>query len=132
MSQKKKKILIILMVIFVTAAIVKIQFFPFGFKERTLLPNTSIFTYKVNFEIHNKYEFIDFLKNNQEEYELGSFMDSNKNVNWDNVQESIKVYRIVWKKAYSLEYITLDQECNKYKIDMTYDGYIKDYRSAGK
>lgn len=64
-------------------------------------------------------------------YELGSFMNSNGDIDWQKVSDSVIIKRIGWKKVYMLVYKTLDPECNGYKIEVTNDGYVLDYRSAG-
>jgi hypothetical protein len=128
----KKLILRILPILILISIFIKIQFFPFGFKKEEHFPNTSIYYYKVDIKIKDKNEFIDYLKANTQEYELGSFMNNKSEVDWEVVLQSTHVYFIGWKKVYSIHYKTLDPECNGYKLYMTYDGYIKDYRSCGK
>ena len=144
--------------IIVSVITIRIQFFPFGYGAERLLPdttrleqyrishdipNTSIYSYKVDVKISNKSEFVDFLKVNATtyktgtytdipKYELGSFMDANGSVNWQNVLEAIEVRMLGWEKIYTLKYKTLYPGCNGYRLDMTNDGYIRDYRSAGK
>ncbi len=127
-----KLILIILSILILIFLFIKIQFYPFGYKKEESLPNTSIYYYKVDIIIKDKKEFIDYLKANTQEYELGSFMNNKNEVDWEEVLQSVHVYFIGWKKVYSIHYKTLDPGCNGYKLDMTYDGYIKDYRSCGK
>ncbi len=128
-----KKIILIIFPIFILIFVfVKIQFFPFGFKKEEYLPNTSIYYYKVDIKIKDKYEFINYLKANIQQFELGSFMNNESEVDWEEVFQSTYVYFIGWKKVYSIHYKSLDPGCNGYKLYMTYDGYIKDYRSCGK
>lgn len=59
-------------------------------------------------------------------------MNYKSEVDWEEVLQSTHVYFIGWKKVYSIHYETLDAGCNGYKLYMTCDGYIKDYRSCGK
>lgn len=148
----------VIFLIIVVSVILRIQFFPFGFKAYELssnterlekyivsknIPNTSIYSYKINVKIRNKDDFIHFLMKNTEKhkegtyldstkYELGSFMDSNGDINWQKVSDSVSISRMGWKKVYSLSYKTLDPGCNGYKLEVTNDGYVRDYRSAGK
>ena len=156
---RKRIVLPLLILLGVTLFFVyRIQFYPFGFKAPTLLPgtqrlnsylisenmpNTSIYSYKIDLEIKSKDDFINYLKSNSEtykagsnmdlmRYELGSFMDNDKNVIWQKVYESVNVRRLAWKKIYSLSYKTLDPQCNGYKLEITDDGYVYDYRSAGE
>lgn len=129
---KVKKLILRILPIFILIFIfIKIQFFPFGFKKEERFPNTSIYYYKVDIKIKDKNEFIDYLKANTQEYELGSFMNNKSEVDWEEVLQSTHVYFIGWKKVYSIHYKTLN-ECNGDKLYMTCDGYIKDYRSCGK
>lgn len=126
--------------------IIKVQLFPFGYRANAVLPdeknlekylvsslpNTSIYSYKVDIKIENKDGFIEYLKSNPIRYEIDNFKDKNKNVRWQNVLNEVKEYKIGWKTVYKLKYKTSNPDCNGYKIDMTSDGYILDYRSAGK
>jgi hypothetical protein len=59
-------------------------------------------------------------------------MDSNGDVNWQQVSDSVTTYLIGWEKVYMLRYKTLSPECNGYILQITNDGYVKDYRSSGK
>lgn len=127
----KKLILIIPSISILILIFIKIQFFPFGFKNEEYLPNTSIYNYKVDIKIKDRNEFIDYLKANTQEYELGSFMNNKSEVDWEEVFQSTQEYFIGWKKVYSIHYKTLDPGCNGDKLYMTCDGYIKDYRSVG-
>lgn len=128
----KKRILAILALFILIVIFIKIEYFPFGFIKEEFLPNTSIYYYKVDIKIKNKNEFIDYLKANINKYELGSYMNNKNEVNWEKVLKSTRIYLKGWKKVYSIHYRTLDPECNEYKLDMTSDGYTKDYRSDGK
>lgn len=131
----KKRILLIPISIIFILIFIKIEFLPFfplsAFKELNL-PNTTIYYYKVDSTIRNKDDFIDFLKENSDKYELGSYMNNEKKVNWDKVLKETHVYFKGWRRVYSIHYETLDPECNGYKLDITSNGYIRDYRSAGK
>ncbi|BCN30864.1 hypothetical protein [Anaeromicropila herbilytica] len=124
--------IIFLALLILTLFFIKIEFFPFGYVKEEALPNTSIYYYKVDTKIKNKNDFINYLKANNKKYELGSFMNNKNKVNWKKVLKSTHIYFIGWKKVYSIHYRTLELQCNGYKLDMTSDGYIKDYRSAGK
>ncbi len=131
----KKRILTILtlLTLFILFLIfIKIIYFPFIIMKEDFLPNTSVYYYKVDIIIKNKNEFIDYLKSNTSKYELGSYMNNTNEVNWEKVLQSTHTYFKGWKKVYSIQYKTLDPECNGYKLDMTSDGYIRDYQSSGK
>lgn len=154
-----KRLRILFIIIFVGIVIsttIYIELFPFGYRAKEILadatrldvynvnndiPNTSIYSYKVKEKFNNKIDFIKFLKKHQAkedsdmyslEFDLGSFKDNNGNVMWEEVYNSLKVTYKLWKKIYSLEYKTSHVECNGNNLSITKNGYVLDYRSAGK
>lgn len=110
--------------------ILKVEFFPFGFPTEKDLPNTSISIYNKGITIKNKNDFILFLKNNTEKYNLEAFKDSYNYIDWNKVNKSIETGNILWRKCYILEYTP--KGCNMYLIKITSNGHIYDYRSCGK
>jgi len=146
-----------MIIIFITVMIISVyvKLFPFGYKAEKIkdytarleeynidkdIPNTSIYSYRVDEKINSKEEFINFLKKyegneNSDMYslafDLGSFKGKDKNVIWEDVYDAIEIDYIFYRKVYRLEYKTSYVECNGNKISITKDGYVLDYRSAG-
>lgn len=154
---KKTRVVLLVIVIAIAAfTTIYIEFFPFGYKAKEIqqdtlrldnynvnkdIPNTSIYSYRVKEKFNDKTDVIDFLKKYEATndsgmyslaFDLGNFKDTNGDVIWEDVYNSIKVEYKLWKKMYKLDYKTSNVECNGNSISITKDGYILDYRSSGK
>jgi hypothetical protein len=129
-------IIIVLIILAILVVVIKIQLFPFGLRGEELLPNTSINKYKVDIKIHNKKDFVRYLKRNTKRYELGNFMNRKKEIDWNKVYGNIRISRIAWKTVYTINYGTYNGYITHYPenycLEITNDGDIRDYRSAGK
>lgn len=151
-----KRLLLVIVIAMLAFTITYIELFPFGYEAKEILvntsrldnysvsediPNTTIYSYKVKDKFNNKTEVINFLKRYEASedsdmyslaFDLGSFKDKEGNVIWEDVYNSITVKYKLWKKIYTLDYKTSNIECNGNILSITKNGYVLDYRSAGK
>lgn len=154
--KRLRMIFLTILVIALISTTFYVELFPFGYKAKEILPNTtrlddynvnkdipntSIYSYKVKARFNGKVDFINFLKQHEANedsdmyslmFDLGSFKDNNGNTVWAEVYNSIDINYKVWKKIYSLDYKTSNIECNGNNLSITKNGYVMDYRSAGK
>lgn len=105
------------------------------------IPNTDIYSYQLEREFEDIEDVIDYLKEHSTDkssdfrlrkYDLGNFRDDSGHVDWDLVSDAIVIEYRYWNKIYSIEYRASFRESNKNKVSISDDGYVLDYRSAGK
>ncbi|MDK2867287.1 MAG: hypothetical protein PWP51_521 [Clostridiales bacterium] len=104
------------------------------------MPNTSIYSYRVDQKFHSIDDIIVYLRAyedtdgrhfNKRLYDLGSYKDQDGDVDWEAVKEAVTVTHRYWNRVYTITYRASFPESNQCHIDITADGYILDYRSAG-
>lgn len=123
--------ILIVLALLSTTLYIKVETKPFGYNATPIqsnkdllkthdlnldLMNISIYSYKLPHPIKSKEDFINYLKANSViydptdhtdylrlTYELGSFMDDNHSVDWQQVAKAITVENYWWKEIYTIE-----------------------------
>gem|GEM_PF-7113541 len=107
----------------------------------TDIPNTSIYSYRVDIDFESTKDVVTYLKLNEgngpsdfgeKKYDLGTYRDSSCKVDWIAVENSIEVSYRFWNKIYVIEYEASFPESNTNELVISVDGYILDLRSSGK
>lgn len=153
---KKIRLLGVIVIIIIVCTSIYIEVFPFGYYSKQIapdtsrlddyliskdIPNTSIYSYKVEEKFNDKSDIIRFLKKYEAKqnddmyslaFDLGSFKNKEGIVSWDDINNSITTEYKLWKKIYTLNYKTSDIMCNGNSISFTENGNILDYRSSGE
>jgi len=117
---------------------------PLGPIKETI-PNCGEERYNIGIKITSKKDFIEFIKKNPKQnyfLKLDSFRDEpyipTSNINWNNVEQAIKVSQNEGYTIYSLEYNVGEiyedsrNRCFGFTLRASSNGYISIYGCCGK